>query len=168
MTANRGNYHTSGFSLVELTVATALFSLGMGSLSLLYLLSIQGTLEARLQTLAVSHAESAAEMVLLAPDALDRFIHPEEDSEIECVQPNRCNPEQITDSFMESWQNQLEKVFPNGGGLFCRDSTPFDGTTRDFACDGRGDVVIKIAWEEPSTGDAGPVPHRVVNQLALP
>ena len=157
-----------GFSLVELTVATALFSLGMGSLSLLYLLSVQGMLEARLQTTAVTQADSLSEMVLMAPDARERFIQPGSHGGLDCSHPNTCTPEQIAGSFMESWQGQLENVLPNGGGLVCRDSTPFDGSAEDFACDGMGDVVVKVIWEEFATDKGAPVAHRVVSRLPLP
>ena len=77
-----------GFSLVELTIATALFSLGMGSLSLLYLLSVQGALEAQLRTSAVTTANSLSEMAMVAPDARERFIHPGTAFETDCGQAN--------------------------------------------------------------------------------
>jgi prepilin-type N-terminal cleavage/methylation domain-containing protein len=160
--------HQGGFSLVELTVATALFSLGMGSLSLLYLLSVQGMLEARLQTTAVTHADSLTEMVLMAPDARERFIRPASNSGVNCSHSNLCTPEQIADSFMESWQAQLENVLPHGGGTVCRDSTPFDGSTGNFACDGTGDAVVKVVWREFTSKDGSPVPHRLVSTLPLP
>ena len=160
--------HSVGFSLVELAVATALFSLGMGSLSLLYLLSVQGMLEARLQTTAVTYADSLSEMVLMAPDARQRFIRPASNGGANCSHSNPCTPEQITDSFMESWQGQLENALPNGGGLVCQDSTPLDGTVQDFACDGMGDVVVKVIWEESITQEGAPVAHRVVSRLPLP
>lgn len=157
-----------GFSLIELTIATALFSLGMGSLSLLYLLSIQGVLESRLQTMAVARAESISELAVMVPDARDRFIQPDTNGGTDCRSPNSCTPEQVVDSFMESWQGQLEKELPNGGGLVCQDSTPFDGSTGNFACDGMGDVVVKVSWEESTTESGGPTIHRVVSRLPLP
>ena len=157
-----------GFSLVELTIATALFSLGMGSLSLLYLLSVQGMLEARLQTMAVTQAASLSEMVMMAPNARERFIQPGIGSGIDCGYPEFCTPTQIADSFMESWQKDLESVLPNGGGIVCRDSTPDDGSAGDFACDGTGDVVVKVAWEELAAKSGEPVTHRVTNRLPLP
>lgn len=158
----------SGFSLIELTIATAVFSLGMGSLSLLYLLSVQGMLEARLQTTAVTQAESLSEMVLMAPGARDRFIQPGAGGGTRCDLPNTCTPVQIADSFMASWQGQLENVLPNGGGIVCRDSTPFDGSAENYACDGTGGAVIKVVWEEFATESGPPTAYRVVSRLALP
>lgn len=160
--------HSTGFSLVELTIATALFSLGMGSLSLLYLLSVQGVLEARLLTTAVTQADSLSEMVLMAPNARERFMQPGSGGGSDCSHPNICTPGQIADSFMESWQGQLEHLLPNGGGLICQDSTPFDGSAEDFACDGAGDVVVKVIWEEVTTEEGAPVAHRIVSRLPLP
>ena len=158
----------NGFSLIELTIATAVFSLGMGSLSLLYLLSVQGMLEARLQTTAVTQADSLSEMVLMTPGARDRFIHPGASSGTRCDHPNTCTPDQIADSFMASWQEQLENVLPNGGGLVCRDSTPFDGSAENFACDGTGGAVVKVVWEEIATEGGPPTAHRVISKLPLP
>lgn len=138
-TANREN---GGFSLIELTIATAIFSLGMGGLSLLLLLAIQGTVESRLRTLAVIHGASLQEASALYSAAL-------------------------AGSFMESWQQRVEKDFPAGSGVICRDSSPDDGNSRDPACDDNGAVVIKVFWEEPGD-DSTPVDRRQVRVLPLP
>ena len=105
---------------------------------------------------------------MVAPDARERFIYPDPGSSMDCGHANNCSPAQIAESFMESWQKDLESVLPNGGGIVCRDSTPFDGSAGDFACDGTGEVVVKIAWKELAAKSGEPVAHRVTNRLPLP
>jgi len=53
----------SGFSLIEVTVAAAIFSMGLASLSLLLLTAVMGTAEAGHQTVASTKASSLAEMI---------------------------------------------------------------------------------------------------------
>jgi type IV pilus assembly protein PilV len=156
-----------GFSLVELTVATAIFSLGIGGLSLLFLLALQGTLESKFRVAAVSQAASLQEMMWLAPEGRAAFMAPgESPAEPACDGGALCTPELMAGSMLESWQRQLESGIPSGRGLVCRDSTPSDGTPSEPACDGIGTPVIKVFWEEP--GNDGAVAHRSVRALPLP
>ncbi|MCU0990672.1 MAG: hypothetical protein MUE63_14100 [Xanthomonadales bacterium] len=62
-----------GFSLIELGVATAIYSMGLGSLSMLMLLAVHGTSGARLETAAVMHSASLAEMIAMNSDAIGHY-----------------------------------------------------------------------------------------------
>ena len=124
----------SGFSLVELSVAMAVFSMGLGSLSMMLLTAIYGTTEARHQTVATIQVSSLAEMIAMSSDAYGHYIHPP-DSDMAIGNIN-------------FWQTQLRNELPGGDGLVCRDSTPDDGNSGDPSCDGSGGVVIKVFWAE--------------------
>ena len=141
-----------GFSLVELAVASALFSMGLGSLSIMLLTAVHGTAEARNQTMASVQASSLAEMIALSSDAYGHHIFPDGD---------------IAATDFATWQNQLRDQLPGGEGLVCRDSTPDDGNSADPSCDGHGVMVVKIFWTEPSHENSGEVgQQRVVSRLA--
>jgi type IV pilus assembly protein PilV len=128
-------FFQSGFSLVELSVAMAVFSMGLGSLSMMLLVAIHGTAEARHQTVAAIQVSSLAEMIAMSSDAYGHYINPPESG--------------IHAGNMALWQSQLGNELPGGGGLVCRDSTPDDGNADNPSCDGTGGVVIKVFWTEP-------------------
>ena len=137
----------SGFSFVELSVATAVFSMGLGSLSLMMLSAIQGTAEARHQTVATTQATSLAEMIAMSSDAYGHYVNPLASTPGACSGAF-CDDAAMAAGNMAFWQAQLHDQLPGGGGLVCRDSTPDDGDLNEPACDGQGATVIKIFWEE--------------------
>jgi len=63
----RFRFFQSGFSLIELSIATTIFSMGLGSLSLMMLAAIHGTAEARHQTVATMQASSLEHGFLADP-----------------------------------------------------------------------------------------------------
>ena len=160
--------HNRGFTLVELSIATALYSVGIGSFSLLLLVALQGTVESSHRSTAVIQAESLAEMVLMNPDAVGHYVYPASASSADCDSAP-CSPEQLAYAHFQRWNDVLTRELPYGKGLVCRDSSPDDGNVGDAACDGSGGPVIKIFWQEPEreSAEAGN-PPRLVTRLPLP
>lgn len=147
-------FHTrrqGGFSLVELTVALAIFSAGLGSFSLLLLMAIQGTLESRLHSVAASQVWSLSESISMTPAA--SLDYSGTSATAACLQGAVCTPVQMATATFGQWQKQLARQIPGGQGIVCKDSTPGDGSVLDAACDGTGDRVIKVFWTE--TGGHG-------------
>ena len=158
-----------GFSLIELTVATAIFSMGLGGFSLLLLLSMQGTLEARYQTAATTQAHSLAETVLMNSDAIGHFVDPPVTMAMPCDIDSACTGAELAGSSLLQWQERLTEDLPLGSGLVCLDATPEDGTVENPSCDGAGAPVIKVFWQEPAgAGEQRYEPRRVVSRLPLP
>jgi type IV pilus assembly protein PilV len=156
----------SGFSMIELAVATAVFSMGLGSLSLMMLASVQGTAEASHRTAATTQAYSLAELIAMQSDAFGHFIDPPGAAPPACDQ-DFCPDEAIAATSIQSWQNHLAGEVPGANGVVCRDSTPDDGDTSDPSCDGSGALVIKIFWTELRHENAEDGGHRrVVSRLA--
>jgi type IV pilus assembly protein PilV len=143
----------SGFSLVELSVAMAVFSMGLGSLSMMLLAAIYGTTEARHQTVATIQANSLAEMIAMSSDAFGHYISPPDSDTVACDE-DFCPGEAMAAGNMIFWQTQLRNELPGGAGLVCRDSTPDDGNSEDPSCDGAGAVVIKVFWAESRHEDS--------------
>lgn len=155
-----------GFSLVELTVAVAIFSTGIGSFSLLLLLALQGTLESRLQSVAVSQVRSLTESAELLPTVAGDF--PQASASPACLNGSDCAPEQMAAAMLQRWQAQLAREIPRGRGAVCRDSTPDDGSIRNARCDGAGNGVAKVFWTEPGANGQEVRDRRVVARLPLP
>lgn len=155
-----------GFSLVELTVATAIYSMGLGSLSLMLLLAVQGTSEARMETAAATQAASLAEMILLTSDAAGHYAFPPGPGASLCDPAVGCSAQEMADWQLDAWRSRLAAELPSGQGLVCRDATPNDGDLENAACSGEGDQVIKIFWELPqSAAESDPSPARHVLRL---
>jgi len=165
----RSIYGQRGFSLIELSVATAIYSMGLGSLSLLMLLAVHGTAGARLDTMAAMHVASLAEMIAMNSDAVGHHVYPSEPASGACVVGSPCLAEQMAAWNLMTWRDRVSADLPHGDGLLCRDSTPDDGDGTDPACDGGGGPVVKVFWSAPADGGAEPPEtHRQVSRLPLP
>ncbi len=137
----------AGFSLIEVIVAAAIFSTGLGGLSLLLLTAVMGTAEAGHQTIASTRASSLAEMIAMNSAASGHYINPLPQAE-PCMVGDSCSSEQMASADIGHWLGELARELPRGSGLVCRDSTPDDGHSADPACDGSGNLVVKVFWME--------------------
>jgi type IV pilus assembly protein PilV len=165
----RSVYGQQGFSLIELSVATAIYSMGLGSLSLLMLFALHGTAGARLDTAAVVHAASLAELIAMNSDAVGHYVYPTEPAAGACDAGSPCTSEQMATWNFMTWRDRVVADLPDGDGLLCRDSSPDDGDATDPACDGGGGPVVKVFWRAPADSGAEPTePHRQVSRLPLP
>ena len=152
-----------GFSLVELSVATAIYSMGLGSLSLVMLLAVQGTSEARFETTAAVQLSSLAEMILMNSDATGHYALFSGSGVSACDLGHACSVEEMAAWQLETWRGRLASELPGGSGLVCRDRTPDDGDADDAGCDGEGNAVIKVFWR-PAADTEG-APNRQVLRL---
>jgi type IV pilus assembly protein PilV len=151
----------TGFSLIEVLVAAAVFSLGLAGLSLMLLTSVHGTAEARNRTAAIMHASALAELILLNPASLGHYMAPPAATS-DCLAPEGCSAAEWGAGNLARWHYDLQQSLAEAEGLVCRDSTPEDGDAGAPACDGTGGAVVKVFWNE--AGDApgnDPVSHRV-------
>lgn len=165
MTHRHYRTQESGFSLIELSVATAILSMGLSALSMLMLAAIGGTGEAQHRTFAAAQAASLAEMIAMNPDAAGHYANPAPVRPGACLE-QMCNAAEMAAENLQFWQSQVLDGLPGGQGLVCFDSTADDGDLSDPACDGAGGLVIKVFWqarlhpEDEATG-----PQRMVARL---
>jgi len=141
------NHRNHGFSLIELSVATAVFSIGLSSLSLMMLSAVRGTDDAWHLTMAEIQAESLAEFIAMNPDATGHFVNPPRSQPLACLGQD-CAPAAMAAAMMASWQSRIRGILPAGVGLVCRDSSMQDGSPSDAMCDGDGTLVIKVWWSD--------------------
>ena len=144
-------FRECGFSLIELSVATAIYSMGLGSLSLMMLLAVQGTTEARFETTATVQLSSLAEMILMNSDSAGHYAVDSGSDAAACDLGHPCSAEEMAAWQLAIWRGRLASDLPAGSGLVCRDRTPDDGDTENPACDGEGGHMIKIFWQPPAT-----------------
>ncbi len=137
---------SSGFSLLEVLIASTVFSLGLAGFATLLLTSIIGSAQARREGTAAMAAASLSEQIRMNPVALDRYLNPPENISVICSGENQCSPEQQADYDFKLWQLELAESIQNARGLVCRDETPEDGVEGNDHCDGTGPPVIKIFW----------------------
>ena len=157
----------SGFSLIEVLVASTVFSLGLAGFTALLLSSIIGSAQARREGIASMAAASLAEQIRLNPTALDRYLNPPEYISRICTGNNHCSPEQQADYDFRFWQLELADSIPNARGLVCRDETPQDGVEGNSHCDGTGPLVIKIFWNGQGANESGgPDQHRFALEIS--
>lgn len=156
-----------GFSLIELTIALAIFSTGLGGFALLLMLAIQDSAATRLQNLALIQASAMAETIRLVPGPAVDSLTPREASA--CMQGVHCEPELMAEAALHRWQHKLAAQVPGASGVLCLDSSPFDGRRDDPSCDGSGTAVIKVLWQEPGREEnESLLERRVVTRLSLP
>ena len=153
--ANKFRLDNSGFSLIEVLIASTVFSLGLAGFTALLLSSIIGSAEARREGIASMAAASLAEQIRLNPQALGRYINPPEYVSRICSGDNSCSPEHQADYDFRLWQLELADSIRNARGLVCHDETPQDGIEGNSQCDGAGPLVIKIFWNGRNPGNQG-------------
>ena len=142
-----------GFSLLEVTAATAILSMGLGGLSLMMMTAVRGTAEARYVSVAALQAASLAELIAMNPDAVGHYVEPPSGDFSACDLGVSCSPAEMAASHIDAWLGQLRGNLPQGRGLVCFDGSPDDGSAQQPACDGDGGPVVKIFWEEPGGGE---------------
>lgn len=157
----------AGSSLLEVLIATTVFSLGLAGSAALLLKSTIGSMQAHRESIAAIAAASLSEQIRMNPGALQRYLDPPEDISIICSGGNQCSPDQQADYDFRLWQLGLADSIRNATGLVCRDATPEDGVDGDDQCDGAGPPVIKIFWHGQGAGELDePDQHRFTLEVS--
>ena len=157
----------TGFSLIEVLIASTVFSLGLAGFAALLLASIISSAEARREGIASIAAASLSEQIRINPTTLNRYLNPPDDISTICSGGTPCSPEQQADYDFRLWQLELANSIPNARGLVCHDETPGDGVEGNDHCDGTGPLVIKIFWRGQGSGNQGIAPqHRYTLEVS--
>ena len=135
-----------GFTLVEMLIAVAVFSTGLGGFSLLLMLAIQQTAASGLHTAATGQAHALIESLRILPGAAAESVAPT--NAPACLAGAPCMPDRMAGATLHDWQQRLGQQLPYGHGVICRDSTPDDGNRDNPRCDANGGSVVKVFWSE--------------------
>ena len=156
----------SGFSLIEVLVATTVFSLGLAGLAALLLVSVSGSADARREGFVTMAAASLAEQIRLNPNALNQYLNPPDSIPMICMGAALCSPQQQANYDFRLWQIELADAVKSARGLVCHDATPMDGIAGDDRCDGSGPLVIKIFWSGRGKGADAESNHRLTLEVS--
>lgn len=134
----------SGFSLLEVLLAVTVMSSGLAGLAALMMAALGGTADAVRQGQATLLARSMIGSLQIAPGAPASFVSATTSSA--CSIGQTCAPDQFAATEISEWRSQIAARLPNGSGLVCRDSSPWDGSAAEPSCDGSGPLVVKVFW----------------------
>ncbi|HET6563871.1 MAG TPA: type IV pilus modification protein PilV [Xanthomonadales bacterium] len=157
----------SGFSLLEILVAMLVMAVGTCGLGLLLLGSVQGTAQAGERSMAALQASELAQLIHANPAVLGHFTHGN-DSQAGCGDELPCSGGNWAADHLAQWQQELESSIALARGTVCKDSTALDGNLSDLACDGLGNAVVKVAWQEAGKGQRLPQDQLLVLPLPRP
>lgn len=160
-----------GFSLIEVLVAVAIFSVGLLSLAGLQMVSLSGMKSAQLRSVAVQLANDMADRMranqtgaragnYVGAGAADigcaavHYAHTH-------AAPVACTPATLAQDDLYDWNQMVQNLLPGGAGVVCVDSTPYDGTPAAPACDGvqidNVNVYAVKVWWNDKPGATAPV-----------
>ena len=154
----------SGFSLVEVMVASVILALGLSGLAGLLLGNVSGTGAAGNQTMGMLFAAGLGAEISSSPAAFDTYLSEPPQVRPDCDEAHNCTPAQFAQHNLKQWQIALALQMPGGTGLVCRDATPLDGDRVDPACDGFGPGIVKVFWRSPA-GSSNADSERAVLEL---
>lgn len=156
-----------GFSLLEVMIAMLILAFGGGGLALLLMASVQGTAQAEERSSAALQASGLAQLIHANPASLGHFMYA-------VGNPPDCGDDlpypvnSWAGSQLQQWQQELEQSAAQAHGAVCRDSSPLDGEPHELACDGAGEALVKIVWQEQARGQPHPQTKRLVLPLPRP
>lgn len=193
------NAKSKGFTLLEVLVAILVLSIGLLGLAGLQVLSLKLTADSMLRTIAALQANDMIDRMRTNITATtlgvsSPYNNPSGSStgNPNCLGMNSsgnyinttCTSTQMAlEDFYEwnatlsgasatGWQPAIPATLPQGSGIVCIDSTPYDGTPSAPACDnivavpGKPIFAIKIFWIE-RTGPNPGTPQMYVATLSL-
>lgn len=156
-----------GFSLIEVMVAMLILAVGGAGLTLLLLTSIQGTAQAQERSMVTLQASELAQLIHANPSTLGHFIYAAAEP-VNCRDDIPCPTIDWASSHLQKWQQALEQSASRAQGLVCMDSSPLDGEPGELACDGTGEALVKIVWQEQARGQRTLETKRLVMPLPRP
>lgn len=168
-----------GFTLVEILIAIVIFSIGLLGIAGLQVAGMRYTHGSQLRSVAVSQAESMADLMRANEFGVQKGYYnqgasmptsaPYDCGTVVCASEDRATYDLVTwNKATDGLPREAnEEVLPLGTGAVCRDSTPNDGDSTDWACDNLGNVyAIKLQWTERTTGREDVVHEEDVDSAA--
>ncbi len=136
--------------MLEVLIALVIFAIGMLGIAALQAQSLLMNRYAGNYAAALQMAQDLKGQILANPaaQAAGAFMLMEADAASHCAVRMRCDPGAIARGGYRNWLVRLNRLLPGAKGIVCHDSSPADGNTRSYRCDGGGAPVIKIWWTE--------------------
>ncbi|MBC3886480.1 type IV pilus modification protein PilV [Undibacterium griseum] len=157
---------TQGFSLIEVLVAVFVLALGIIGAAGLQLAAVRTSQQSGYQTIAVELANELADKMrsndaqMKLSDAANVFASinynsatdPDPTTPTLCyTSAANCNATDLAKADIYEWLVRVKKTLPAGRVLVCRDSSPFDSSTKalTWTCtsDPNAGLTIKLGWK---------------------
>ena len=157
-------HRNDGFTLVEILIAIVIFSIGLLGIAGLQVAGMRFTHDSQLRSVAVAQAESMADMMRANAYGVAEGDYNKETmpatfatdcGTVVCTAAQRAIYDLVTwnKSTAGLPKQANQDVLPQGVGVVCRDSSPNDGDSANWACDNLGNVyAIKLQWQERTAG----------------
>jgi type IV pilus assembly protein PilV len=139
-----------GFSLLEVAIALGVLAVGLSGLCALLIKSAAGASLVSHRTHAHWLMQRLESELSLVPDAT-AALSSAPPLPAQCTPDSPCLPLEFAADSVARWMDAVDRTLPSGHGRVCRDETPDDGAPDNWACDGNGNLVIKVAWREAGT-----------------
>jgi len=138
----------SGITLIETMIAILVLSFGMLGMLSVFLNSLKITSSSHYRSIAAQQMYALSDNVRSSLPQLTVYPTASGSAVSNCLTTAGCTTAEITQTEVALWQTRLAAMLPSGAGTICRDSSPNDGTTGSWACDGTGQYVIKVCWDD--------------------
>jgi len=161
VSATTGN---AGFSLIEVLVSILVLSFGIFGAMKMQLHSIQTSQQSNFYSTAMELASDIAEkmrsnQINSSPYLYVRFQSGKNHSEFSnnCHAAD-CSSDQLANTDISEWLEQIDSALPNASAVICRDSSPWNSDTNSLtwdcaSADDNASVVIKLGWAEQSDAE---------------
>ena len=144
-----------GFSMLEVLIAILVTAFGLLGLAGMQLNGLKQASNSSARSIATILAYDIADRMRANPDpasggAYSTYNGQQGTYRSACFATTGCNRDQMAQTDVAAWAEQLASLLPSGRGAICVDSTPNDGTPAAPACDNAPNApyAIKIWWDE--------------------
>ncbi len=139
-----------GSTMLEVLIAIVVFSFGMLGMLGLVLSSLKMTSTSNFRSVASAQLAAMADALNANPVMISDYLSVASTptATADCFTTTGCTSAQLATTEYKLWLDRVEDLLPNGSATLCRDSSPSDGNSVSWACDGSGRPVVKICWNE--------------------
>ena len=138
----------SGITLIETMIAILILSFGMLGMLSVFLNSLKITSTSNFRSLAAQQSYALADSIRASLPQLTVYPGVSGSAVSGCLTSSGCTTANMAQTEIALWQTRLAASLPSGAGTVCRDSSPNDGVPGAWACDGTGQFVIKVCWDD--------------------
>lgn len=172
--------HHKAFALIEVLIAIIIFSIAMIALLAIQLEGIASAQSASYRNLASSLAYNLADQMRansasVSANAYNATIavggSVGAKNSCRTVYYNttgttsQCSSAQMAQDDLYNFALNLKNQIPNANAYICRDSSVMDGSTSSSSCDGNGNYVIKIFWNDSSNKKLGTATNHLILEV---
>lgn len=151
-----------GMTLIEVLIAIVIFAIGLLGIAALQVAGLRYTKGSQTRAVAVLQAENMIDRMRANPTGVadDDYDSPIDAQTVDCDDAT-CTPAELAAFDWARWLSETRQALgvkrlddddntdANVNAWICIDSTPDDGTTGAWACDGVGDMyALKVEWQE--------------------